>query len=61
MTGTLVAAASAIGFGLFQSLNVRAVRGMDPFASTFLQILVAAVALAAASLAGGGLDALAGA
>jgi drug/metabolite transporter (DMT)-like permease len=61
MTGTVVAAASGIGFGLFQSLNVRAVRGMDPFASTFLQILVAAVALTGASLAGGGLDDLAGA
>jgi hypothetical protein len=57
MTGTLVAAASGIGFGLFQSLNVRAVRGMDPFASPFL----AAVALEGAGLAGGGLDALAGA
>jgi drug/metabolite transporter (DMT)-like permease len=55
VTGTLVAAASGIGFGLFQSLNVRAVRGMDPFASTFLQIFVAAVALGILSVATGGI------
>ncbi|HEX2104884.1 MAG TPA: DMT family transporter [Solirubrobacteraceae bacterium] len=59
MTGTLVAAASGIGFGLFQTLNIRAVRGMDPFASTFLQIFVAAVALGAAAAAAGGIDDLA--
>ena len=59
MTGTLVAAASGIGFGLFQSLNVRAVRGMDPYASTFLQIFVAAVALGGLAVAGGGVDDLA--
>jgi hypothetical protein len=61
VTGTLVAAASGIGFGLFQSLNVRAVRGMDPYASTFLQIFVAAVALGAVAVATGGLDELDGA
>jgi drug/metabolite transporter (DMT)-like permease len=61
VTGTLVAAASGIGFGLFQSLNVRAVRGMDPYASTFLQIFVAAVGLGALSVATGGLDDLASA
>ena len=55
MSGAVVAAASGIGFGLFQTLNIRAVRGMDPFASTFLQIAVAAVALFAASVASGGL------
>jgi drug/metabolite transporter (DMT)-like permease len=57
--GTLVAAASGIGFGLFQSLNVRAVRGMDPYASTFLQIFVAALALGAVAVATGGLAELA--
>jgi drug/metabolite transporter (DMT)-like permease len=61
VTGTLVAAASGIGFGLFQSLNVRAVRGMDPYASTFLQIFVAALALGAIAVATGGVDDLAGA
>ena len=59
MTGALVAAASGIGFGLFQSLNVRAVRGMDPYASTFLQICVAAVALGAVAVATGGVGDLA--
>jgi drug/metabolite transporter (DMT)-like permease len=49
----VVAAASGIGFGLFQTLNVRAIRGMDPFASTFLQIAVAAAALLVLSLASG--------
>jgi drug/metabolite transporter (DMT)-like permease len=61
VTGTLVAAASGIGFGLFQSLNVRAVRGMDPYASTFLQIFVAAVALGAIAVATGGVGDVAGA
>jgi drug/metabolite transporter (DMT)-like permease len=58
VSGAVVAAASGIGFGLFQSLNIRAVRGMDPFASTFLQIAVAAGALLAASVVSGGLAAL---
>src|SRR5262249_59683842 len=56
--GAVVAAASGIGFGLFQTLNIRAVRGMDPFASTFVQIAVAAAALLAASVVSGGLAAL---
>jgi drug/metabolite transporter (DMT)-like permease len=61
VSGAVVAAASGIGFGLFQTLNIRAVRGMDPFASTFLQIAIAAVALLVASAASGGLGDLAGA
>ena len=61
MSGAVVAAASGVGFGLFQTLNIRAVRGMDPFASTFLQIAVAAVALLAACVVSGGLAALDGA
>jgi drug/metabolite transporter (DMT)-like permease len=55
VNGAVVAAASGVGFGLFQTLNIRAVRGMDPFASTFVQIAVAAAALLAASVATGGL------
>jgi drug/metabolite transporter (DMT)-like permease len=55
VSGAAVAAASGVGFGLFQTLNIRAVRGMDPFASTFVQIAVAALALLAASVASGGL------
>ena len=57
----MVAAASGVGFGLFQTLNIRAVRGMDPFASTFVQIAVAATALLAASVVSGGLGDVAGA
>jgi len=59
VNGAVVAAASGVGFGLFQTLNIRAVRGMDPFASTFVQIAVAAAALLVASLATGGLAELA--
>jgi drug/metabolite transporter (DMT)-like permease len=58
VNGAVVAAASGVGFGLFQTLNIRAVRGMDPFASTFVQIAVAAVALLVASAVSGGLAAL---
>jgi drug/metabolite transporter (DMT)-like permease len=61
VSGAVVAAASGIGFGLFQTLNVRAVRGMDPFASTFVQIAVAAVALLVASVISGGVGELDGA
>ena len=60
VSGAVVAAASGVGFGLFQTLNIRAVRGMDPFASTFVQIAVAAPALLAASVVSGGLGALDG-
>jgi drug/metabolite transporter (DMT)-like permease len=59
VNGAVVAAASGVGFGLFQTLNIRAVRGMDPFASTFVQIAVAAAALLVASVATGGLAQLA--
>jgi drug/metabolite transporter (DMT)-like permease len=55
VNGAVVAAASGVGFGLFQTLNIRAVRGMDPFASTFVQIAVAAAALLVASVVSGGL------
>jgi drug/metabolite transporter (DMT)-like permease len=62
VTGALWAAASGIGFGLFQSLNRRAVRDIDDaFVSTFLQLLIAAVVLVAACVATGDLDRLAGA
>ncbi len=46
MTAALWAAASGIGFGLFQSLNRRAVRDIeDPYVSTFLNVAIAAAAL----------------
>jgi drug/metabolite transporter, DME family len=53
MAGVVWAAVAGIGFGLFQSVNRVALRGMDPYASTFLQLLVSAVILVAVSLATG--------
>jgi drug/metabolite transporter (DMT)-like permease len=59
VTGALWAAASGIGFGLFQSLNRRALRDIDDaFVSTFLQLAVAAVVLSAACVATGEVSAL---
>jgi drug/metabolite transporter (DMT)-like permease len=47
VTGVLWGAASGLGFGLFQSLNIRAVRQLDDaYLSTFIQLAVAAVVLA---------------
>jgi drug/metabolite transporter (DMT)-like permease len=57
MSGALLAAASGLGFGLFQSVNVRALRTTeDSYASTFVQVGVAALVLAAASIGAGQLD-----
>jgi DME family drug/metabolite transporter len=53
MTGVALAAVAGIGFGLFQSVNRAALRGMDAYASTFLQVLVSAAILVAVSLAVG--------
>jgi drug/metabolite transporter (DMT)-like permease len=50
MTGVLWAAAAGIGFGLFQSTNRAALRGMDAYASTFLQLLVSVLILGLATL-----------
>lgn len=50
MTGPALAAAAGLGFGVFQTLNRRAVGGMtDAYLATFLQLVVALVVLAAAS------------
>jgi drug/metabolite transporter (DMT)-like permease len=52
VSGVLWATASGMGFGLFQSLNRRAIRGIeDPYVSTFLQLSVATAILVVASLA----------
>jgi drug/metabolite transporter (DMT)-like permease len=51
VTGALWAAASGIGFGLFRSINRLAVRDLDAYVSTSLQVLVAFVVLASLSLA----------
>jgi drug/metabolite transporter (DMT)-like permease len=51
VSGVLWATASGIGFGLFQSLNRRAIRGIeDPWVSTFLQLSVATAVLVIASV-----------
>jgi drug/metabolite transporter (DMT)-like permease len=51
MTGPLWAVTAGLGFGVFQSLNRRAVRGMDVYVSTFIQLLISALVLAGVSLA----------
>jgi len=44
VSGVIWGAASGLGFGLFQAVNVRAVRQLDDvYLSTFLQLLVAAI------------------
>jgi drug/metabolite transporter (DMT)-like permease len=44
VSGVIWGAASGLGFGLFQAVNVRAVRQLDDvYVSTFLQLLVAAL------------------
>jgi drug/metabolite transporter (DMT)-like permease len=50
-SGPLLAAAAGVGFGVFQTLNRRAVGGMnDAYLATFLQLLVALSVLLVASL-----------
>ena len=52
MTGPALAAAAGLGFGVFQTLNRRAVGGMkDAYLATFLQLVVALGVLVVASLA----------
>jgi drug/metabolite transporter (DMT)-like permease len=51
VTGPALAAAAGLGFGVFQTLNRRAVGGMsDAYLATFLQLLVALAVLVFASL-----------
>jgi drug/metabolite transporter (DMT)-like permease len=51
VSGVLWATAAGIGFGLFQSVNRRALRDIeDPYVSTFLQLAVATAILVLASL-----------
>jgi drug/metabolite transporter (DMT)-like permease len=52
VTGPALAAAAGLGFGVFQTLNRRAVGGMkDAYLATFLQLLVALAVLVVATLA----------
>ncbi len=48
--GAFWALVAGLGFGLFQSLNRRAVDGMDLYLATFIQLLVSALVLAIASV-----------
>lgn len=51
VTGSLWAVASGVGFGVFQTLNRRALSGIDDaYVSTFLQLVVAAAVLVLASV-----------
>src|SRR5574342_256311 len=50
MSGALWALAAGAGFGFFQSINREAVRGMDVYLATFVQLVVSAVVLVAISL-----------
>ena len=50
MSGALWALAAGAGFGLFQSINREAVRGMDVYVATFVQLVVSAIVLIAISL-----------
>lgn len=45
MSGALWALAAGAGFGLFQALNRQAVRGMDVYVATFVQLLVSSIIL----------------
>lgn len=50
MSGALWAITAGLGFGLFQTLNRRAVHGMDVYVATFVQLLVSTVVLVMISL-----------
>lgn len=50
MTGALWAVMAGVGFGVFQSLNRRAVSGMDVYLATFLQLLISAFVLSVATV-----------
>jgi drug/metabolite transporter (DMT)-like permease len=59
VSGAAWAALSGVGFGLFQALNAKALRGLGSvYASTFLQLVVAGAVLAAATVATEDLNAL---
>ena len=50
----MLAAASGVGFGVFQAVNARAMRGGgDPFGSMFVQVTIAALILTAVTLGSG--------
>lgn len=50
MTGAAWAVVAGLGFGVFQTLNRRAVTGMNVFVATFLQLLVSALVMIGVTL-----------
>lgn len=58
MTGALWAVIAGLGFGVFQTVNRRAIDKMDVFVATFLQLLASVIVLGAACLATEDLSAL---
>lgn len=50
MIGALWAVAAGIGFGVFQTVNRRAVRDLDVYIATFIQLVVSALVLVVISL-----------
>jgi drug/metabolite transporter (DMT)-like permease len=55
MTGVLWAAVAGVGFGLFQSVNRASIEDLDVYRSTFIQLVVSAVILSAATAFSGDL------
>jgi drug/metabolite transporter (DMT)-like permease len=51
MTGMIWAVVAGVGFGVFQTFNRRAVRGMDVYTATFMQLFVSAIVLTLLTLA----------
>ncbi|MCB0165101.1 MAG: DMT family transporter [Anaerolineae bacterium] len=49
IVGALWAAAAGVGFGVFQTVNRQAVRGLDVYLATFIQLLVSTLVLVAIS------------
>ncbi|MBI1878768.1 MAG: DMT family transporter, partial [Chloroflexi bacterium] len=50
MLGAIWAVAAGVTFGLFQTVNRQAVRGMDVYVATFIQLLVSALILTTISV-----------
>jgi drug/metabolite transporter (DMT)-like permease len=51
MSGALWALSAGAGFGLFQAVNRQAMRGIDVYVATFIQLVVSSVVLIVISLA----------
>ncbi len=45
MNGAIWALTAGVGFGIFQTINRRAVKDMDVFVATFMQLMVSAIVL----------------